>query len=80
MITNKDLLKQYYIFSENIKKIRKKKNLTQEELAELSDLSISYVKQIESCKYYKNLTLTTMLKISKALNTSISNLFDCEIN
>ena len=75
MIANKDLLKQYLIFSDNIKILRKRKNLTQEELAELADLSISYVKQIESCKGYKNLTLTTMLKLSKALDTTISNLF-----
>lgn len=77
-MTNKDLLKQYLIFSNNVKNIRKRKNLTQEELAEISDLSISYVKQIESSKDYKNLTLTTMLKISKALNTTISNLFNSE--
>lgn len=77
-MTNKDLLKQYLIFSNNVKNIRKSKNLTQEELAEISDLSISYVKQIESSKDYKNLTLTTMLKISKALNTTISNLFNSE--
>ena len=64
MIANKDLLNQYLIFSENIKRLRKRKNL-----------SISYVKQIESCKGYKNLTLTTMLKLSKALDTTISNLF-----
>jgi len=76
MTTNKDLLRQYLIFSNNVKNIRKEKNLTQEELAELSDLSISYVKQIESCKDFKNLTLTTMLKISKALDTSISRLFN----
>lgn len=75
MITNKDLLKQYQVFSNNVKKIRKRKNLTQEELAEIADLSISYVKQIESCKDFKNLTLTTMLKLSKALDTSINNLF-----
>ena len=75
MITNRDLLYQYQVFSNNVKKIRKEKNLTQEELAELADLSISYVKQIESCKVFKNLTLTTMLKLSKALNTSINNLF-----
>jgi len=75
MITNRDLLAQYQIFSNNIKIIRKRKNLTQEELAELADLSISYVKQIESCKDFKNLTLTTMLKLSKALDTTINNLF-----
>ena len=75
MIANKDLLNQYLIFSDNVKKLRKRKNLTQEELAELADLSISYVKQIESCKDFKNLTLTTMLKLSKALDTTINILF-----
>jgi len=75
MIKNKDILEQYHIFCENVKNLRKEKNLTQEELAEMSDLSISYVKQIESCKDFKNLTLTTMLKISKALGTSINQLF-----
>ena len=77
-MTNKDLLKQYLIFSNNVKNIRKRKGLTQEELAEISDLSISYVKQIESSRDYKNLTLTTMLKISKALDTTISNVFDSQ--
>ncbi len=76
MTTNKDLLKQYLIFSNNVKTIRKEKKLTQEELAEYSDLSISYVKQIESCKDFKNLTLTTILKISKTLDTTISDLFN----
>ena len=75
MITNKDLLNEYLLLSKNIKKIRKEKNLTQEELAELADLSISYVKQIESCKGFKNLTLTTILKLSKALDTPINTLF-----
>ena len=78
MITNKDLLRQYLIFSNNVKYFRKQKNLTQEELVELADLSISYVKQIESCRDFKNLTLTTMLKISKALDTTITKLFYIE--
>ena len=76
MITNKDLLEQYQVFSNNVKNKRKEKNLTQEQLAEMSDLSISYIKQIESCKDFKNLTLTTILKISKALDTTINKLFD----
>jgi transcriptional regulator with XRE-family HTH domain len=49
--------------------------MTQEELAEKSDISISYVKQIESGKDYKNISLTIMLKLSKALNISIRDLF-----
>lgn len=74
-MTNKDLLKQYQIFSNNVREKRKILNLTQEKLAEMSDLSISYIKQIESCKNFKNLTFTTMLKLSKTLGVSISDLF-----
>ena len=48
MINNKDLNSQYTIFSDNVKYYRKQSRLTQEQLAELADLSISYVKQIES--------------------------------
>ena len=75
MIANKDLNKQYSLFANNIKRIRLEANLTQEELAEKSDISISYIKQIESGKDYKNISLTIMLKLSKALDTSIANLF-----
>lgn len=75
MIANKDLNKQYSLFANNIKRIRIETNLTQEALAEKSDISISYIKQIESGKDYKNISLTIMLKLSKALNTSIANLF-----
>jgi transcriptional regulator with XRE-family HTH domain len=75
MIKNKDLNKQYSLFSNNIKAIRLQLNLTQEQLAERSDISISYIKQIESGKDYKNISLTVLLKLSKALDTSIANLF-----
>lgn len=75
MITNHDLNKQYGIFSKNIKTLRLKNNITQEKLAEQTDLSISYIKQIESGKEYKNVSLTVMLKLSKALDTTIHNLF-----
>lgn len=75
MINNKDLNSQYAIFSENIKYYRKQKCLTQEQLAELADISISYVKQIESSTEYKNISLTTILKLSKALDIGIPSLF-----
>ena len=75
MITNKDLNEQYSLVAQNIKFNRQRLNLTQEELAEKSDISISYIKQIENGKYYKNVSLTTMLKLSKALDTNIHSLF-----
>ncbi len=75
MINNKDLNSQYTIFSDNVKYYRKQNHLTQEQLAELADLSISYVKQIESNNEYKNISLTTILKISKALDIGVTTLF-----
>lgn len=76
MVDNKDLIAQYNIFSNNVKNYRKQNHLTQEMLAEKADLSISYIKQIESGIEFKNISLTSMLKLSKALGTTIRDLFD----
>lgn len=75
MINNKDLHYQYTIFCDNVRYYRKLNQLTQEKLAELADISISYVKQIESSNEYKNISLTTILKISKALDIGVTTLF-----
>lgn len=75
MVTNKDINKQYCIFSLNVKKYRKQLNYTQEMLAEKSDLSISYIKQIESSEKYSNVTFTTLSKLAMALNVTINDLF-----
>jgi len=75
MVDNKDLISQYSIFSKNIKAYRKQNNFTQEMLAEKADLSISYIKQIESGIEFKNVSLTSMLKLSKALGVTIRDLF-----
>lgn len=75
MISSKEIIEQYSTISENIKFYRKKTNLSQEQLAEKSDLSISYIKQLESGKIFKNITLTTLLKLSKALNINVNKLF-----
>ncbi len=75
MIQNKDLSLEYTNFSDNVRHYRKLNRLTQEELAERADLSTSYVKQIESNHEYKNISLTTILKISKALDVGVNQLF-----
>lgn len=74
-MNNNDILNNYNIFSNNVKYYRNKLNITQEQLAEKANCSISYIKQIESCKEYKNVTLSTILNICKALNISINDLF-----
>lgn len=67
---------QYLILIENIKFYRRIRNLTQEKLAELADLSSSYIKQIESTRNFKNITFFTLFKIANALNVDISDLFE----
>lgn len=66
---------EYLILSGNVKKYRLMKGMTQEKLAELTDLSLSYIKQIESKREFKNVTFTTLEKIAKALSISIKDLF-----
>ena len=66
----------YTILVKNIKYFRLKSNMTQEQLAEKSDLSVSYIKQIESGKEFKNTTFNTFSKIAKALNIDVKELFN----
>ena len=66
----------YTILVKNIKYFRLKSNMTQEQLAEKSDLSVSYIKQIESGKEFKNITFKTFSKIAKALNIDVKELFN----
>ena len=62
-------------FNENLKYLRKEAKLTQEQLAEKSDLSVSYIKQIESGKEFKNITFNTCYKLAKALDINIEQLY-----
>ncbi len=65
----------YATLVKNIKHFRLKANMTQEQLAEKADLSVSYIKQIESGKEFKNITFNTFSKIAKALNIDVKELF-----
>lgn len=75
MIGNKELMEEYNIFANNVRFYRKKLHYTQEILAEKADISISYIKQIESRREYKNISLSMMQKLAKTLNVSVQQLF-----
>ena len=66
----------YTTLVKNIKYFRLKANMTQEQLAEKSDLSVSYIKQNEAGKEFKNITFNTFSKIAKALNIDVKELFN----
>lgn len=57
----------YDIIRKNIKKYRKKANMTSAELAEAVELSHDFIRQIESQKAAYNFSVDTFYKISVAL-------------
>ena len=71
--------KDYNNLSSNIREYRKKRQLTQEQLAEKAKCSASYIKQIESKKNFKNVSFITITNISEALGIEIADLFKKEI-
>lgn len=71
----------FKIIGRNIKYYRKLYNLekgkmTQEKLAELTDVSIALIGNLESEKIDQGLSVFTLWKISKALEVPIEKLFD----
>lgn len=57
-----------------VRAIRKKKNVSQEELALISSLDRSYVGGLERGEH--NLTVITLVKLAEALEVHPSDLFD----
>ncbi len=67
----------YYLISQNIKKQRKIKVRTQIKLAMKSNISVDYLKKIETksgCD--KQFSLDTVQKIAKALEIDVKDLFN----
>lgn len=60
----------------NIRKYRKELGMTQQELADASDLSHGYIREIESLKMQKTFSLDAVEKIANGLNKPIKNLFE----
>ena len=61
------------IIADNIVRLRKRRNMSQVKLAELSNVSISYIKKIELKQ--QNPSVETLEKIAKALRVDIKELF-----
>ena len=60
------------IFGENVRKFRRKLNISQEELADKADLHRTYIGMIERAE--KNITLVNIEKIANALEVKIEDL------
>lgn len=62
------------IFGERVRKFRKEKGLSQEQLAFKADLHRTYIGMIERAE--KNITLLNIEKIANSLDVEISQLFE----
>ncbi len=60
--------KMYKTVGNNIYKFRVLEHLSQARLAEKSQVSATYVSQIEGFRLHRGVTCTTMMRIAEALN------------
>ncbi len=67
----------YGTIRQNIKKYRKEKGMTSAELAELTELSHDFIRQLQSdSKKAYNFSVETFYKISVALDVSLDKLIE----
>lgn len=69
----------YYIARVNIKKYRKLANMTTQELADKSEFTHQFIRDLESLKLVRRPRLDTLGRIANALGIDIRQLFD-EVN
>ena len=60
----------------NIRKYRKKKNITQEKLADCADISYDFMRRIESSSGKCGFSVYTLYKLSLALDVTMDELLD----
>ncbi|MCH5167758.1 MAG: helix-turn-helix transcriptional regulator [Erysipelotrichales bacterium] len=66
----------YYLISQNLKRIRKSKGITQEQLAEASTYSVGFIMNIESNKYVQTFSIGTLWQFAKVLDCDIREFFE----
>ncbi|MFH0843314.1 MAG: helix-turn-helix transcriptional regulator [Bacteroidota bacterium] len=64
-------------FAKRLKEVRKTKNLSQEELALRTELTLSQIARIETAKI--NTTLSTVFRIARILDIELPELFDFKL-
>lgn len=68
----------YDIVRKNIRKYRASNNLTQQDLADMTDLSREYISDIENDKRNKHFTISVLGRIAEALDIDIKEFFNDE--
>ncbi len=70
----------YGIIRDNIKKYRKMRHLTQQNLADMTDISREYICDIENKHRNKHITIALLGRIAEALDVSIAMLLEKDNN
>ncbi len=65
----------YNVIRKNIKKFRKEKHFTQQQLADATDMSVDYICEIESLKRNKSFSIVTLGRIADVLEVDIKEFF-----
>ena len=68
----------YYLARTNIKKYRKIKKLTAQQLADKSGFTHQFIRDLESLKITKRPRLDSLVRISNALDIDLKQLFEDE--
>lgn len=66
----------YTIIRKNIRNFRLEQNLTQQDLADMTELSREYICDIENESRNKHLTISVLGRIAESLKIDIKNFFD----
>lgn len=65
----------YQIVRESVRKYRTSQNLTQQDLADMTDMSREYICDIENESRNKHLTISVLGRIAEALKVPIGKFF-----
>ena len=65
----------YQVIRKNLKKYRAERHLTQQELADMTNMSREYICDIENESRHKHLTIAVLGRIAEALNHPIKDFF-----
>lgn len=62
------------VFGNNVKVLRNEKQISQEKLAELSELDRTYISSVE--RGQRNISILNIIKIAEALGVKVNSLFE----
>lgn len=71
---NNPFQREREVLGETIKKIREKRKMTQEDLAEKASINVSYLAKIENGNV--NTTVRYLIKVARGLKVSVRELFE----